>query len=589
MAKNGISFLKTGAAALLSTTLFTSAAMAVDIEKLPREDTFVIAGPSAGQTTFSSPGIANPFLLGADIRTGIKSMFEPLFYYNAFEDKEIPWLAESYDISEDAKTITLKLRDGVTWSDGEAFNADDIVFTANMLLESAAGSKELWSAVDFADATASVEKTGDLEVVFTLTDPMPRYARRFLMNYFGNGMFWVPEHIWSDVENKAEYKFYDPENGLPVTTSPWELKLSSGTQIYIDRRDDWWGSNTGFAELPEIKRIVGVPFVNTDRGAQLIATGQADMTMDYPTAALVQSIMRQNPKIITFSGDKNPYGSLDWWVSSIYFNHMSENLPSDNIRKAMGLAINRDILIAAAYSGASEASLTPFPAFKPLEPFIDAAEEIAEAKGAAKFDLKESAALMEAEGYAKDGDGFWAKDGERVSLVMEIHPAKRATGPILAQMFKKGGFDVQFNSSPETPKRLFSGQYDMGIFGHNGTIDSPLETLRLYHCDKAFPLESGVTSRAIARWCDEDYSAAVDEFATFKDGDPGAMEPFKRAMEIWYDSTVEIPLNQWYHRIPMNTQYWDNYPTAENPYLQPAFWYFSGQAGLLYHNIKKAN
>ncbi len=572
----------------ISTVLATGMALAQNTESVPRDETFVIAGPSAGQTTFSSPGIANPYLLGADIRTGIKGMFEPLFYYNVFQDKEVPWLAESYDLNDDNTAVTIKLREGIKWSDGEAFNADDIVFTANMLFESAAGTKELWRAVDFANATASVEKVSDLEVRFDLNNPMPRYPRIFLTNYFGNGMFWVPEHIWSAVDNQAEYKFYDPENGLPVTTSPWTLRLSSGTQIHMDRRDDWWGAETGFRPLPEIRRIVGVPFVNTDRGAQLIATGEADMTMGFPTAALLQSIISQNPNITTFSGNANPYGSLDWWPSSIYFNHLSENLPTVNVRKAIGMAIDREVLIAAAYSGASEASRTPFPAFEPLLPYIEIAEDIAEEQGAAVFDPDEAEMLMTEEGYSKDGDGFWAKDGERLSLVMEIHPAKRATGPILSQMFKKAGFDIQFNSSPETPNRLFGGQYDVGIFGHNGGIDSPLETLRLYHCDRAYPLDSGIKSRAIARWCNEEYSALVDEFATFRDGDPAAIPLFRQAMEIWYRDAVEIPLNQWYHRIPMNQTYWTNYPSQENPYLQPAFWYFTGQAGYLFHNIKKA-
>ena len=127
------------------------------------------------------------------------------------------------------------------------------------------------------------------------------------------------------------------------------------TQIFMDRRDDWWAAETGFHAPPEMERIVGVPFVNTDRGAQLIATNTADITMDFPTAALIQNIIRQNPKVTTFSGDANPYGSLDWWESSLYFNMQSDNLPEKAVRRAMDLAIDRERLIAVAYTGASEA------------------------------------------------------------------------------------------------------------------------------------------------------------------------------------------------------------------------------------------
>ena len=134
-------------------------AEAQDAKEVAREDVLVIAGPSSGQTTFPSPAVANPYLVGADIRTGIKAMFEPMFYYNAFEDREIPWLAKGFQFSDDFKTVTLTLREGVKWSDGEPFNADDVVFTADLLIRNAAGNAELFSATDFAAATVNVEKS----------------------------------------------------------------------------------------------------------------------------------------------------------------------------------------------------------------------------------------------------------------------------------------------------------------------------------------------------------------------------------------------------------------------------------------------
>ena len=577
-----------GIAALVAASVSISSAWAQDIQSVDRENTLVIAGPSSGQTTFPSPEVANPYLVGADIRTGIKAMFEPLFYYNAFEDKEVPWLATGFSFNDDFTAVELKLRDGVTWSDGEAFNADDIVFTANLLLTNAAGNAELFSSTDFAAATAGVTKIDDQTVEFSLKQPMPRYARRFLMNYFGNGLFWLPEHVWSGVENPAEFTNYDPANGWPVTTSPWTLAVSSPSQIFLDRRDDWWGATTGFHDLPEMERIVGIPFVNTDRGAQLIVTNSADITMDFPTAALIQNIMKQNPKITTFSGDKNPYGSLDWWESSLYFNMKSDKVPELAVRRAMDLAIDRERLIGVAYSGASEASRTPFPAFGPLLPYIEAAEIEADKYGAAEFNPDEAVRLMNEAGFVFDGDGFWARDGERLNYEIQVIPPKRAVGPVVVQLLRNAGFDVSFVSSPDTPKNLFTGNYDIGIFGHNGAIDSPLETLRLYHCDNAFDVTSGIVSRAIARWCNEEYSALVDEFATFADGDPAALEVFSKAMNIWYSDAVEAPLSQWYHRIPMNQTYWTNYPSEENPYIQPAFWYITGQAGYLFLNLEQA-
>ena len=61
----------------------------------------------------------------------VKTLYSPLWMYN--EDGVNYFLAESYDISDDALTVTAHLRKGVTWSDGEPFTAEDVVFTFNTI------------------------------------------------------------------------------------------------------------------------------------------------------------------------------------------------------------------------------------------------------------------------------------------------------------------------------------------------------------------------------------------------------------------------------------------------------------------------
>src|SRR5215204_5813416 len=110
--------------------LFTSAVMAQDVA---REDTviFDIDGAVGTIATFDN---FNWMIPGGQRNQGYhQSVSEPLFILNYETGQIEPWLAESFVSNDTLDVWTLNLREGAHWSDGEAFNADDVVFTINLL------------------------------------------------------------------------------------------------------------------------------------------------------------------------------------------------------------------------------------------------------------------------------------------------------------------------------------------------------------------------------------------------------------------------------------------------------------------------
>ncbi|MDQ3654321.1 MAG: hypothetical protein M3457_04485, partial [Chloroflexota bacterium] len=75
------------------------------------------------------------------------------------------------------------------------------------------------------------------------------------------------------------------------------------------------------------------------------------------------------------------------------------------------------------------------------------------------------------------------------------------------------------------------------------------------------------------RWVNEEYDAIVDEMNLTAEDDPNLTALFGEAMGIWIPALPDIPLVQWFHRIPNNETYWTNYPSAENPYINSAYWH----------------
>src|SRR5262249_62348491 len=113
----------------------------------------------------------NPFAPDANHQNGPGLFHEPLYFYSGFANKEIPWLAESYAYSPDFKSLTIKTRSGITWSDGQPFSAKDVAFT---ITEAAKQGSKIKFGSDVANFLQEASAKDDNTVLVNFKVPAPK-------------------------------------------------------------------------------------------------------------------------------------------------------------------------------------------------------------------------------------------------------------------------------------------------------------------------------------------------------------------------------------------------------------------------------
>lgn len=541
-----------------------------DLAEVPRERTLILdcldSPCQSGQ--INDWNIFNPYLPATVGRTGYNFMLEPLYFYNAYaeEDNIIPWIAESHEYNDDFTEVTVNIRDGVKWDDGTPWTANDLVFTINMLRENA---PTLLFSVNMQTWVESAEVVDDLTAKITLTSPNPRFIFTFFTHNFDNGIPIVPAHIWEG-KDPTEFTFYDEEQGWPVLTGPYTLALSSPQQRIWDVREDWWAAEIGFRELPQVERIIYLPFFEPAQRLQNIVTNQLDSALDFRPVNIIAAV-NQNENISTFSGREAPYGYLDWWPITLGFNHLEEPWNDVDIRRAVSFAINQQQLVDIGYQGAGEPAVLPFPDFIPLQQYTDLVQDVIAEKETAAFDPDRTAEIMESKGYALNDAGFWEKDGVQVDMVIEIFGIFEDITPILVEQLRRAGFNASFRQSSDSFNRMSTGEAHVFLFGNGGSVRDPWKTLGNYH--SRFNEPTGTPANPFWRWSNDEFDTIVDQMSTIDPSDPALKDLFVDAMTIWLDELPAIPVVQWLHRIPHNETYWTNWPTVDNPYINSAYWH----------------
>ncbi|MEZ4732989.1 MAG: ABC transporter substrate-binding protein [Caldilineaceae bacterium] len=525
---------------------------------------------------FADPTNFNIYAPGFDrSRTGLGAMVhEYLFYLNLETGEYIPWLAESYEYNDDFTAITVTLRDGITWSDGEAFNADDIVFTYDMLRNNPGMT---W-ANEANQAVAAVEKIDDLTVQFNLTAANPRLhlvREAFPAVPVWSGITIMPEHIWRGVEDPVAFP-----NDPPVGTGPYTLENATESAFTYTRRDDWWGAAVfGVTPAPQTVNFLHVGPETS------VALALAANEIDSPAIGILSpgafiSVKDRNASVEAWLAEA-PYAWYDPCPRALLFQHAHEPWNNADLRKAISSLIDREQIVNLAYEGATATASTIWPQYSGLEPYFDAISEIV-ADSPVTYDAAQAEAFFAAAGYERDADGFWSSNGERLAPVLLTDagtPESIKVAQVVADQLEAGGVAVELQSLSGSvlSTAILEGNYD--LYAPQAFCPGTIyEDMELFHSKFYEPLGELAPwyERNSFRYQNADYDAVVDEMlnALGENADEATLvDIYRRAMEIWYADLPVTPLTQAPALVPFNTTYWQGWPDAENPWMMPVNWW----------------
>jgi len=541
------------------------------LKDVPRNRTLILAGLGGEHPgAFTDVDIFNPFSLTYSRSGYTQACTEGLFYYNMLGDEFIPWMAEGYEFNDDFTEVTVTLREGVEWSDGEPFTANDIVFSLNLYL----GHPDLRFAGEIVDTVKSAEAVDDLNVKITLSHPNPRFIFDKLTFHADLGVPMVAEHTFKD-QDPATFTNYDMEKGWPICTGPYELVYTDVQRKIWDLREDWWGAKTGFHDLPKVERLVFLPGMDENTMVQLISSNEIDLAFSF-TPQNMELAQSQNPKITTFN-DEPPYGFLDWWPISLAFNTSEPPFDDPDIRWAISYSLDRDQIIDVAFKNTTTAIKLPYPGFPGIQPFFDSVSDLLEEYPTTEFNLDKAAEIMTGKGYEKDAEGFWTKDGERITfeiITFPQHPSTTPQAPVITEQLRKAGFDASFLFPADFITRINTGAAKAFLWGHGGSMRDPFATLdNLYHIRHVKPTGETIPFTNLYRWKNQEFSDIVDQMGLLAEDDPKLKDLFHQAMEIWLPNLPDVMTVETIILLPRNTTYWENWPTAENPYVHEGFWH----------------
>ena len=316
----------------------------------------------------------------------------------------IPDLAESWEVGEGGLSYTFALRDGVTYHDGEAFSAQDVVATFNRILDPPEGIvSPLKANFTFVD---SVEAVDDMTVRFNLSSPRP-----FFLNLL------TPTNALIYSKKSLEEHNYDLREVIAPGTGAFRFVDHLPAEKWIlEANPDYWD--------PELPYVDGIELLHvpawSDRGTAVL-TDQADMSWNVAKETWDEG--KNRPESVQANQLAN-FGA--YWV---FINNRESPFDDARVRKAIHLAVSKHNL-AAAFGTQELINITRW--VPQGDPYATTPEELSTMPGYRadkEEDIATAQQLMADAGY---GDGL-----SGVELLAAAGPQGELLAPAFQDMLKR--------------------------------------------------------------------------------------------------------------------------------------------------------
>lgn len=368
------------------------------------------------------PTIAAPVAIG---QVTWQNIFEGLTTIDR-QGKVQPQLAESWDISDDGLTYTFRLRQGVSFHDGETFDSSVARFT----IDRARGDTSVNPQKRYFQSIESIETPDAQTLVLKLGKPT------------GSLLYWLAWPSSSMVGTRSA----DNNKTTPVGTGPFKfVNWAKGEKVELARNPDYWNSQAAAKLEGAVFRFMSDPQAQS----AALQAGDVDAFPEFAAPELIQS----------FEGDERLATVIGHTELKVVAGMNNTRKPFDDkrVRQALMMAIDRNMIVEGAWSGLGTSIGSHY---TPNDPgYVDLT-------GTYTYDPEKAKALLAEAGYP-DGLSFTIK-------APQMAYAQR-TSQVMQAMFSEIGVTMNIETT-EFPAKwvsdvLKAGDYDMTIVAHAEPMD----------------------------------------------------------------------------------------------------------------------
>ncbi len=455
--------------------------------------------------------------------------------------KEVP-SKENGLLSDDLKSVTYNLLEGVVWSDGEPFTANDVVFTWKWVTDPAnlSGNLALYSAI------SSVEAVDDLTVKIAFTNPQLGWFTYFASSQSGG---ILPEHVLSaggDANNTFSLS--------PIGTGPYVVdSFAVGDSVQYSINQNYREPNKPFFETVSLKGGGDAATAAT----AVLQTGEWDFAWNL---LVDPGVLRKQAEggegdIVVIPGTAVEYLTLNFsdpnkevdgqrsqWQTPHPF------LTDKAVREALALGIDRQSISEQLYFGP--------PGEPPTSNILLGIAGATSPNTTWEFNIEKGNALLDSAGWVLDG-GVRSKDGVQLKLqyATSVSAVRQQNQAVVKQGWEQMGFEVEllqidagifFDTAEGNEQTLYHMYWDLHEYAWSPAGPYPLSYFLLWvshNGENIAQKENGWTQRNEARYNNPELDALYDE-ATLETDPERANELFIQMNDTVVNDFVVIPILQ---------------------------------------------